>query len=96
MSQDNKSFIITVLMLIAAITTTWYLSIRYHDAIENRAIFQNTELIRFQRDINRQNLWLTEHEIKILKIQTKMYQDAKDFNKVIEWLELSTGRKEEK
>lgn len=96
MAKDNKSFIITVLMLIAAIATTWYLSIRYHDAIENRAIFQNIELIRFQRDIERLDICLTEHEIKIQAIRTKMYEDMKNFNKVMRWLELSAGKTEEK
>ncbi len=96
MSKDNKSLIITILMLMATIATTWYLSTRYHDAIENRAIFQNTELIRFQRDIYRQDLCLTEHEIKIQAIRTKMYEDMKNFNKVMRWLELSAGKTEEK
>jgi len=83
MSQDNKSFIITLFLIILAISTTLYFSFQHHETYENRVIFQNTELIRFQKDIQRHDIWLTEHEIKIHKLKTKLYKDMKAFDEVI-------------
>ena len=62
MSKDNKHFILTILMIILAISTTLYLSFRYHDKHENKVIFQNTELLRFQKDILRFDIRLTRNE----------------------------------
>ena len=94
MPQKTRYFLITLFAFVLMVLAAAYISIKHQGQAEGVVIFQNTELIRFQKDVQRLDIRLTETELRVKRLQEEFERDMKAFTEVIKMYEKEMAERE--